>query len=210
MNLPQEKRDELEQKIEWFCTQYGFDPSRDIVEELDRIGFKVVTAKISDNVDGMILVDETRESIAEYNSNKLIFVDERKDVFASRFIILHELSHYIESKYERMVHGDFGFPHVLVAERDHRVGYSSDAFEQEKDYMAAALLLPFLPFKRKVYEYIFAQKKYTSYNQITEKDILALKADKYFIFSIQLEYKVAEKLVIRRLTEINLTEKTVA
>lgn len=203
--IPKKRRLELEAIINDFNVENeDFQTSGDIVEALRGIGFIVNTASFVDNLDGMILVDENSRHIENYKSNKLIFVNQNKDLYESRFIVMHELAHYIEKWFKtkqqnKLLGNDTSrTPRgILLATRDHGVGYSNDLQEQEKDYMAAALLVPKDKFLQNIKNYL--EEKQIQCNKST---IESLKDDEYFLHMSQNYFKVEEKLIIRRLEEI--------
>lgn len=115
----------------------------DIFALATRLGFDVRAADFTNinggkSLEGMILVDEELEQIQQFKSNKIIAYayNPDKDIKSIKFIVAHELAHYIDAKMKN--NGN----KVVIALRDHNDEYSKDKDEQIKDYMAAALLMP--------------------------------------------------------------------
>lgn len=129
---------EMEQIIKDFLTRKGVKLSIpvDIFEVASFLGFDVRGTEFGESLEGILLVDENRERILDFDSNKIIAYNCRKDIQMKKFIVAHELAHYIDAKkdsYDRK---------IVMATRDHEEGYSDNIEEQRMDYMAAALLIP--------------------------------------------------------------------
>ncbi len=191
MMVARKRRIELEEIVTAFCMQNNLKLSEDIFQELRKIGFAVYGVKFKKSLSGMILVDEREDKIPKFISNKVILYDIQNDVYDVRFIVLHELAHYIYDKHEKKEQK------LILAMRDHTVGYSSNIDEQEKDYMAAAMLLPMNDFKTEIVNY---EKK--PFEELVLSDIERLINDDYFIQLIQRKYKVKDILVKRRIEEV--------
>lgn len=113
-------------------------PPVDIFRLATALGFDVRAAKLPNEVEGMILVDESVERLADFSSNKVIAYNVLSDINKKKFIVAHELAHYISEKCKPG--GDR--QRVVVAARDVEGDYSNNDVEQHMDYMAAALLMP--------------------------------------------------------------------
>lgn len=117
---------------------------RDVFKLANKMGFDVRTAKIKDlgnkKVEGVLFVDETRDRIDNFATSKGIALNYLNDKVTNRFIVAHELSHYILQKYAQ---DDFNEPVVLQEARTaHVFEKERSVFEQIVDYMAAAILIP--------------------------------------------------------------------
>ncbi|MDE6473614.1 MAG: ImmA/IrrE family metallo-endopeptidase [Clostridia bacterium] len=165
----------------------------DLFKELNKIGFLVYGVKFRKQLSGMILVNEYADKIEDFESNKLIFYNDRFDVYNVRFVVLHELAHYIYDKYENKNQK------LTIAMRDHTVGYSNNIDEQEKDYMAAAMLIPLVELDERVRVY---EENKNPNGQRVRLSCDELKNDDYFVQSIQREYRVDATLVSRRIEEL--------
>lgn len=108
----------------------------DIFELADQLGFDVRGAEFVENVDGIIIVDEFEDKIDGFESNKVIAYNCKKDIVDKKFIVAHELAHYIWEKAHAKE------KRIVVAARDHRGKYSDDKKEQQMDYIAASILVP--------------------------------------------------------------------
>ena len=193
MIISRERKTELEAIARDFCIKNGLDMKGDIFKELKKIGFDVYNVKFENSVAGMILVDESQETVSKFKKNKVILYDANKSLSMVRFIVMHELAHYVYEKHCRK-NGD-----VLIALMDHSERYSDDVNEQEKDFMAAAMLIPkedFIDYISKYYSKDFqkiVEDKGEWYKIITDDD---------FIEKVQSDYKVDRLLVTRRIQEV--------
>ena len=101
------------------------------------LGFDVRGATVRDDLDGMVLVNEAWPVIQNFKSNRVIIYRNQASMDDKKFIVAHELSHYIKAKSDRPD------AQLMFASRDHgNCGYSEDSDEQFIDYMGAALLIP--------------------------------------------------------------------
>lgn len=204
MNLTSKRKKELDELVQNFCVEQNLNMKEDLFKELSKLNFVVHSVKFKRPLAGMILVDENSDEIERFGSNKLIFYNADLNLYEIRFTVLHELAHYISKK--EMAKGE----KVLVAARDHNERYHDDVDEQEKDYMAAAMLLPRKDFENYIESYL--QDKLNS--QLTFEDfknqnkVMDLTNDEYFIQKTQRDYRVDKTLVVRRIEE--LTEPTEA
>ena len=112
------------EKLTLFRTDY-VDPIL-LAKEL---GFSVYSIPLENRIDGLIGVDD--KPLLGTGSNKIIIINENaKTSQFKRFIVAHELAHYIENK------GSKSF-----ACRDSFSEIRSDN-EQKMDYYAASILMP--------------------------------------------------------------------
>ncbi len=102
----------------------------------EQLGFDIRGAEFKENLEGLLVVNEFQEKIEGFDSNKVIAYNCFKDINAKKFIVAHELAHYIE---EKQASED---AKLVLAARDHEGSYSDNKEEQRKDYIAAALLVP--------------------------------------------------------------------
>lgn len=108
----------------------------DIFKVATNLGFDVRGAEFEESLEGLIVVNEYTEKIEGFDSNKVIAYNCFKDINMKKFIVAHELAHYISEKanaYDKK---------MVIAARDHVASYSEDRREQQMDYIAASLLIP--------------------------------------------------------------------
>lgn len=108
----------------------------DIFELADQLGFDVRGAAFDEHMEGLIVVNEFEDKIDGFESNKVIAYNCKKSIEQKKFIVAHELAHYIWEKSQAKE------KRVVVAARDHQGKYSTNEMEQRMDYIAASLLVP--------------------------------------------------------------------
>ena len=154
----------------------------DIFKVAADLGFDVRGAVFYQNLDGLILVNEKAEVIKGFTSNKVIAYNCEKNIQDKKFIVAHELAHYIEEKVNNEN------TEIMVAARDHGdTVYSNDENEQRKDYIAAAILIP--------KDSLLKQLSLFKEDNISDKNIICQKITEIY----DVEYELAE----RRLKEVD-------
>ncbi len=109
----------------------------DVFEVASSLGFDIRGAEFNEPLEGLLLVNEEEDVIAGFNSNKIIAYNCTKNIYLKKFIVAHELAHYIYAK------KDSQDKKIVLAARDHeKKYYSNDTNEQRMDYIAAAILIP--------------------------------------------------------------------
>ena len=106
----------------------------DIFKLATDLGFDVRGAEFREPLDGILIVNEYVEKIDGFNSNKVIAYNCKTDIETKKFIVAHELAHYIWDK------SNAQDKKIIVAARDPHGNYSTDKQEQRMDYIAANLL----------------------------------------------------------------------
>lgn len=147
----------------------------DIFKVATDLGFDVRGAEFEENLEGLIIVNENTEKIEGFDSNKVIAYNCFKDISMKKFIVAHELAHYISEKvnaYDKK---------IVIATRDHVDSYSEDREEQQMDYMAASLLIP----KNDLCQFL---ERNTTIN----------------VSEVAKRYKVTEEVARRRIKEVRL------
>lgn len=144
INLNFSEMNELENVITTFFKDkdISFDGPVDIYKISKKLGFTVYSADLPDEIDGLLIVDESKKKIKGFESNKLIAYNSLKRPIESKFIVAHELAHYIMRKVNNPSEK------LIFALREHSYDYSNDVEEQKVDYIAAALLIPKEDFKQ--------------------------------------------------------------
>lgn len=154
----------------------------DIIKIAKRLGFVVGNAVLNDDDDdGFIVVDERRKEIFGIKTDRLIGVNSSKSLEWKRFIIAHEIGHYI---LHYSVEKDGG----MFAHREHRKGKND--VENEADFFAANLLMP-----RDKYIDAFNELKN---NGIALEEMITLLAKRFV---------VTQEMASRRLKELQLVER---
>lgn len=154
--------------------------SIDVIEVAKKLGFVVGIASVSDDMDGFIIVEEGKEEILGVSTDKLIGVNVSKELEWKRFIVAHEIGHYV-------LHYNRDADHGMYAHREHRKGKNER--ENEADFFAANLLMPRERFLKKYNE---LNQKELSYN-----DLVILLANKFV---------VTQNMTKRRFQELGISE----
>lgn len=115
----------------------------DVFALATRLGFDVRAATLPGDMEGLIIVNEFSKKIKAFKTNKVIAYNIPSALTHTKFIVAHELAHYItEWNNQKEKAQKEKAPKIVVAARDHTIGYSTNIEEQEKDYIAAAILVP--------------------------------------------------------------------
>lgn len=163
--------------------QYKDDAdSIDVIEVAQKLGFVVGNAMMDDDIDGFIIVEQGKEKILGSKTDKLIGVNAKKDLAWKRFIIAHEIGHYVLHYEENANNG-------MYAHRDHKKGKNEK--ENDVDFFAANLLMPRDKFCKK-------------YNELAEKN---LSRDEMIILLAE-KFGVTRRMTERRLGEVGLDGQT--
>lgn len=177
--LSEVEKKEIEQKADSLlkenniCTLSGVD----ILALAMKLGFTVWTSSLPDSEEGFILVNPNVARIPGFSNNKVIVVNSNRPYETKRFIIAHELGHYILSNSDS---------EQIFAACESQHGRSDD--ENDIDYFAACLLMPATSIKAH-----YEDKKQLSLSQLVS------------VLSIVFEIPVGN--VLCRLEELNLIRK---
>lgn len=150
----------------------------DVINAAGILGFTVGISALPDWNDGFILVDHVKEHIQKLIgllTDKAIGVNSERDLQTKRFIIAHEIGHYMLHYNEE--------DGVLYARREDVKG--KDMEENDADFFAACLLMPREYFKRK-------------YEELKGKDL----NDDEIITLLQKHFNTPYESVERRMIEI--------
>lgn len=109
----------------------------DVFSIATALGFGVYPADMEANVEGAIIVDETKESVAGTAFNKVILYEVNNALKHVSFVVAHELAHYIT---EKLLDPN---DKAIVEHREHKGSNPRNAYEQLIDYMAASILVPY-------------------------------------------------------------------
>lgn len=148
----------------------------DVIDVAKKLGFVVGNAILNEEDDGFIVAEEGRKEIMGIKTDKLIGVNSDRTLEWKRFIIAHEIGHYILHFKEKNLKG-------LYAHRDHKRGHNE--LENEADFFAANLLMPRESFENKYKE---IKQVYKNNKEII--DVLS----KYFIVTTRMTERRIEEL----------------
>ena len=129
------KKKIIEEKVVGLLSQHGYNVEQDnhvnIVDFVKEEGFSVRNTLLPDNEDGFLTIRPTDDKY-----DKIIGVNINRSIESKRFIIAHEFAHSV-------LHYESG---QIFLHRENETGKDSE--ENDADYFAAALLMPFKSFKR--------------------------------------------------------------
>lgn len=187
MSKPLEKEEmkKIEEKIKRFFRVYGIvlKPPVDVFEVAGLVGFDVRAAELSQGFDGVVLVNEYAEKIKNFDSNKVIAYNVSNNIQNKKFVVAHELGHYL---YEKMNKPE---KRIIIAFRDRTdASYSKNEEEQNIDYCAAAILMPLDSVKDDI-------KKIGE--NLSKENLIQFLSDKY---------RVSPEVAKRRLSEVKTLE----
>lgn len=129
----------IEKKTEELLSNINYENGEiDVISVANSLGLSVGNAVLDDDVDGFIIVDESKKEILNIKTDKLIGVNSSRDLDLKRFIIAHEIAHFVLHYNQKSIKG-------MYAHRDHR--NEKEEKEIDADYFAANLLMPKEPFK---------------------------------------------------------------
>lgn len=154
------------------------DEAIDIIRIAKSLGFAVGNALLTEDDDGFIIVEEGAASILGIKTDKLIGVNSERTLEWKRFIVAHEIAHYL-------LHYSSQGNQGMYAHRDHRKGRND--VENEADFFAACLLMP----REKVVEKFKELKD----KKLSMSEIVLLLAKRF---------AVTQKMTERRIEELGL------
>jgi len=111
-----------------------------IIKVANNFGFRCVKATVPEHISGNIFVGGTTENI--YKSDKVIVVGDNEDPKHQRFIIAHELAHYLM---DYIGSDKSKNPNLLFSETYLKENHDNDK-EMRADRFAAELLMPSMIF----------------------------------------------------------------
>ena len=141
----------IEQKANEILNQYNIDAENgvDIVELCKRIGFSIfLINNMKETDDGFIIVNNDVDALPGFETNKIIAINAKRSYEEKRFIIAHELGHYVLRRQGQNI----------IASRENRHGRSSD--ENDVDFFAACVLMPKDSFVARYNEYKSAKEHF--------------------------------------------------
>lgn len=158
-----------------------------IVRLAMKYGFVVATAALPSDVQGIIAYDESGEKQLGTKYSKLIVVDNRLTTEQKRFVVAHELGHYVMSDRSTTV-GEH------IERRITNSNHHGNRSERENriDYFAACLLMPYTTVVTEL-KNILGNKTLQSLN-VSEKIDASEKLSETF--------KVSSSVAYRRIEEV--------
>lgn len=187
--LPKEKRNELEMRVKEFLSNGGIEHRKkiDITQVCYSLNLQVVSmdfpSEISDRYHGVILVS---------GSDRVIGVNKIVSPRSARFIVAHELAHYI-TEYKKQK--SFAF-----ADTTCDIGSDKSDYEREIDYMAASILVKKDDFLNDLKMLNISNNTITTIEDIDDEN----KINPRIIEMLAESYGVDETVIKRRILEVLL------
>lgn len=191
-----EQSNPLENKLYEFLEKYGLklNNNTDIIELCSELGFNIGMMPLDEQkLDGVILVE---------NEDKIIAVNEKLDLKKARFVIAHELGHYISqlcsineenSKYNQKKQLFFAAKDKIYHDKYKPV------IEHDMDYLAAAILVPKEQFK---IELISNDVELTKLKDIKNELDVRKNVNQDLIDYFADRYNVETDVIIKRIAEV--------
>lgn len=181
-----ERSEPIEKRLDEFLAKHELTLSNntDIVSLCKKLNLSTLKISLADsNLDGFILVNEKYRAIA---------INELLQPLDARFLIAHELSHYITE-----VEGKQPTEVFLAAKDKLAHGAEKPSIEHDMDYLAAAILVP-----RKQFQEELKILEINYKNLHTEEEVKKSIAQNLITFFAN-RYRVREQLIIRRIAEVS-------
>ncbi len=181
--ITNEQKAIVEKNISEFCKKHKIEFTRDcdLFEVCQQLGIKVLSMFMEDSipgVDGLLLVNKNK---------KVIGVNNNLPLHQARFVIAHELSHYIRNDMSENKSDVFAAKDKLFHDED------KDIEEHIMDYMAASILVPKEEFNKDL-------ERLSLQNVKTKEDVKNVSPDD--IEYLAYRYNVESKLIRRRFLEV--------
>lgn len=133
----------IDQKVEQALNLIGYQNGEvDIMNIARNLGFTVGIANLPEWDDGFIIIDNNKthiQQITGVKTDKIIGVNDKRDLQKKRFTIAHEIGHYMLHYAQNKS--------KLYAHREDKKGKNKE--ENDADYFAASVLMPKEQFKAK-------------------------------------------------------------
>ncbi len=187
-NYKRKESEPIEQELQNFYQKIGkkFTEKDDIFEYGQKLGFSIWKLPLDDeNLDGIIIV---------HGRTKKIGLNETLNLQDARFVLAHELGHYIRKDLSNDNN------EILIAEKDRIFhGDEKEPRENDMDYMAAAILVPQKAFLKDLEEYDF------DYEQFVDKEKAEIKTPlpNDLLEALSKKYCVDQAVISRRVVEVS-------
>lgn len=169
----------IEEKAKEALSLIGYqDGEVDIINIARNLGFTVGIANLPEWDDGFIIIDDNKthiQKITGVKTDKIIGVNDKRDLQRKRFTIAHEIGHY-------MLHYAQDKSN-LYAHREDKKGKNKE--ENDADYFAASVLMPKEQFRAK-------------YDELKNKNLLTDE----IITLLQKHFSVPYESAKRRIKEV--------
>lgn len=185
-----EKSEPLEKRLEAFYEKNNvrdISYNTDILSLCKNLGITTLSLPLEkQHLDGIILVDDESD-------DKIIGFDRDLKLKQVRFVVAHELGHYITAVAEHKK------GRLLVAKRDNILhGGDKSQEEQDMDYLAAAILVPKDDFINELIGYEIKLDELKDRSEAGVKRFVSPEKISFFAD----RYRVEEPVILRRIAEV--------
>lgn len=187
-----EESEQLENILKDFIRDFNLNITNntDIIELCHSLGFKVLMMPLRKYMlDGLILVE---------NEDKVIGVNQDLPIEKARFVIAHELSHFITQSTE--LKKSKSNKQLFFATKDNVYhDYDKSQLEHDMDYLAAAILVPKHQFIEELESFGIDVKKFKDLKK--EEVIRGISISDLEYFAKR--YNVETEVIIKRIVEVS-------
>ena len=178
----------LEKKLSRFlqAEKLSLSNDLDIISLCKKLGIQANYVDLSEtDFDGCILVNK---------NYKFIGISDDLEPIDVRFLIAHELAHYIDNAVDKKPH------EVFIAAKD-KFAHGEDKLpiEHDMDYLAAAILVPQQQFIEDLDALNIDYKKLVLHTEREVRDTVSPD----FVTYLSKRYRVREQLIVRRIAEVS-------
>lgn len=177
----------LEDKLSKFLIAHKIILSNntDIISVCQKLKLSGLYMPLNENMDGFILVNKKYRVIA---------IKESLEPLDARFLIAHELGHYITAYDESK---DESNQFIVAAKETYRHGADKPGVEHHMDYLGAAILVPKDQFMSEL-------NKLNIYYSNLHTESAVINAIPHNVISyFATRYRVSKQLIIRRIAEVS-------
>lgn len=192
-----EESSPLENRLDEFLEKNDvrLNNDTDIIEFGSELGFDIGMMPLDEQkLDGVILVE---------NEDKIIAVNEKLDLKKARFVIAHELGHYITqlSEIHKENSNSTKKKQLFFAARD-KIYHDKDKprIEHDMDYLGAAMLVPKNQF---IIELISNDVELTKFQNVKSELEIRKNINQNLIDYFADRYNVEADVIIKRIAEVS-------
>lgn len=185
----EKNRDQIDEIVNMILNYYIGDADYvDVVKIARAMGFSIYSSQFrEENVEGFISIND--ENIDKFKNKKIIKLNKKENMFKKRFIIAHELGHYLFEFNDFSLESNNKFLNASFKSTP-PVEKEEIIKENRASYFAACLLMPKDAFLKKYREF---SKNFKNYD-------LILKLSTYFevpVKSVEIRFKELNLKIIQ-------------
>lgn len=128
-----------------------------IVAIMKSLNFQVILGELEDEISGIIGIDETLRK--NYDSDKVIAVNNKDNAGHQRFTMAHELAHYLF---------DFDVSKNIIYYNTYNTKENDSNIERRANFFAANLLMPEKIFKKEFQRVVVKSNLYVTVERLSD------------------------------------------